>query len=238
MWTVYRAATWSSCGGCPTAAGSARWCEHALPSKTRSPGLPCARGLPRQQGARAARRRRSIREALSRRWEESFDEVAGDLLDPELLVETKLRTRDLLTGREALFESRIAPGRTRRPAGRRHLRPRRRPPPAELPRVRRPGCAGWTSPTWRWTSSGSAHRTWGATAGPVRRTHRGPGTRGAVCAPPRVPGVRPGEGGLPAARTGRCLRCCPSSRVRRPGGIYARNTQHAPTRSCYGVRRS
>lgn len=54
------------------------------------------------------------REALSGRWEESFaqvDKVAGDVLDGDLLAETKLRTRDFLAGREALFASRIAAGR-------------------------------------------------------------------------------------------------------------------------------
>jgi uncharacterized protein len=54
------------------------------------------------------------REALSDRWEASFtqvDEVAGGVLDPDLLTETKRRTRDFLAGREALFASRIATGR-------------------------------------------------------------------------------------------------------------------------------
>lgn len=54
------------------------------------------------------------REALSDRWEASFaqvDEVAGGVLDPDLLTETKRRTRDFLAGREALFASRVAAGR-------------------------------------------------------------------------------------------------------------------------------
>jgi aminoglycoside phosphotransferase family enzyme/predicted kinase len=54
------------------------------------------------------------REALSDRWEASFaqvDEVAGDVLDPDLLAETKRRTRDFLAGRETLFAARILAGR-------------------------------------------------------------------------------------------------------------------------------
>jgi hypothetical protein len=37
--------------------------------------------------------------------------VAGGVLDPDLLTETKRRTRDFLAGRQALFASRIAAGR-------------------------------------------------------------------------------------------------------------------------------
>lgn len=54
------------------------------------------------------------RDALSDRWEASFaqvGEVAGDVLAPGLLAETRHRTREFLAGREPLFASRIAAGR-------------------------------------------------------------------------------------------------------------------------------